>query len=310
VIYYRYSFKEKKRKGLTTLNHMHFKEVKGILSKHNGMNLYRGCTHGCIYCDSRSECYQINHDFFDVEVKINAPQLLEEALIKKRKKCMIGTGSMGDPYTHDEIKLKLTRKCLEIVAKHQFGLAIQTKSKRILRDLDLLKKINEQSKCVVQMTLTTYDDELSKIIEPDVSTTQERIQVLNVMKAHHIPTIVWLSPLLPFINDDINNLKKILNACLECSVKGIIWFGAGLTLRKGNREYFYQKLDQHFPGLKEKYIRLYGNQYEVKSPNHHQLNAIFHEFCIKHQIMHQVDDIFTYLHTYEQSIQYEQLSIF
>jgi DNA repair photolyase len=289
---------------------MHFKEVKGILSKTYGMNLYRGCTHGCIYCDSRSDCYQMDHDFFDVQVKINAPQLLEAVLIKKNKKVMIGTGAMGDPYTHDEIELKLTRKCLEIISKYRFGLAIQTKSNRILRDLDILKKINEQSKCVVQLTLTTYDDQLSKIIEPNVATTKERIEVLKTMKAHQIPTIVWLSPLLPFINDDRDNLMNILNACLETSVKGIIWFGAGLTLREGNREYFYDKLDQHFKGLKEKYISLYGNQYIVKSPDHKMLDQIFRDFCEKHKIMYDNDEIFSYLHHYESKERYQQLSLF
>jgi DNA repair photolyase len=289
---------------------MHFKEVKGILSKDGGMNLYRGCTHGCIYCDSRSVCYQMDHDFFDVQVKINAPELLEAALMKKKKKVMIGTGAMGDPYTHDEIELKLTRRCLEIISKYHFGLAIQTKSNRILRDLDILKKINEQSKCVVQMTLTTYDDTLSKIVEPNVSTTKERIEVLRTMNAHQIPTVVWLSPLLPFINDDKDNLLNILNACLETAVKGIIWFGAGLTLREGNREYFYDKLDQHFEGLKEKYMRLYGNQYIVKSPNHKMLDQTFRDFCEKHKIMHDNDEIFSYLHRYEPKTSYQQLSLF
>ena len=147
---------------------MHFVDAKGILSAQNGINLYRGCTHGCIYCDSRSRCYQINHAFEDIEVKQNAPQLLEKALRSKRKKCMIGTGSMCDPYMHCEEQLGLTRRCLEIIDRYGFGLAIQTKSDRILRDLDLLKSINEKSKCVVQMTLTTYDEELCKILEPNV----------------------------------------------------------------------------------------------------------------------------------------------
>ena len=133
---------------------MHEVEAKGILSAKNGINIYRGCTHGCIYCDSRSRCYQINHDFEDIEVKINAPALLEDTLRRKRKKCMIGTGAMCDPYIHLEEKLENTNKCLEIIYSYGFGLAIQTKSSRILRDLELLKKINDKTKCVVQMTLT------------------------------------------------------------------------------------------------------------------------------------------------------------
>ena len=139
---------------------MHETEVKGILSAQNGINIYRGCTHGCIYCDSRSKCYQMHHDFEDIEVKLNASRVLEDALRRKRKKCMIGTGAMSDPYIHLEEKLGNTRKCIELIYSYGFGLAIQTKSARILRDLDLLKKINDKTKCVVQMTLTTYDEAL------------------------------------------------------------------------------------------------------------------------------------------------------
>ena len=147
---------------------MHFVEAKGILSSGNGMNLYRGCTHGCIYCDSRSKCYGFNHAFEDIEVKGNAPELLEKALRSKRKKCMIGTGAMCDPYMHCEEELELTRKCLEVIERYGYGVAIQTKSDRILRDLELLKRIHEKAKCVVQMTLTTYDETLCRIVEPNV----------------------------------------------------------------------------------------------------------------------------------------------
>ena len=137
---------------------MHYVKAKGLLSNNNGMNIYRGCEHGCIYCDSRSRCYNMNHAFEDIEVKINAPELLEQALKHKRKRCMIGTGSMSDPYMPLEKELKLTRKCLEIIDKYNFGFTLITKSDLVLRDLDLLKKINEKTKCVVQMTITTFDD--------------------------------------------------------------------------------------------------------------------------------------------------------
>lgn len=161
---------------------MHEVISKGILSSNNGMNIYRGCTHGCIYCDARSHCYGMDHIFEDIEIKSNVLQLLEDTLRKKRKKCMIGTGAMSDPYIHLEEKLQNTRRCLEIIEKYGFGLAIQTKSNRILRDLDLLKSINNKAKCVVQITLTTYDEELCKIIEPNVSTTKERFEVLKIMR--------------------------------------------------------------------------------------------------------------------------------
>lgn len=219
---------------------MHTVEAKGILSAQNGMNIYRGCTHGCIYCDARSSCYQMDHAFEDIEVKINAPQLLEQALRRKRKKCMIGTGAMSDPYLHLEKKMKLTRKCLELIDEYGFGAAIQTKSDLILRDLDLLKRINRKTKCVVQMTLTTYDETLCSRIEPNVCTTAKRIEVLNRMKEEGIPTVVWMTPILPFINDTEENIRSLLNACQKAGVYGIVTFGVGLTLRDGDRQYYYQ----------------------------------------------------------------------
>lgn len=289
---------------------MHYKEVKGILSAGNGMNLYRGCTHGCIYCDSRSVCYNMTHDFEDIEVKINALSLLENSLKSKRKKSMIGTGAMSDPYIQLETKLEYTRKSLELMERYGFGISIQTKSNRILRDIDLLKKINDKTKCVVQMTLTTYDEELCKIIEPNVSTTKERFEVLKIMKENKIPTVVWLSPILPFINDTEENLRGILNYCMEAGVYGIINFGIGLTLREGNREYYYEKLEKHFPGLKEKYHQKYGYGYVIHSDNHNKLMKIFYEECRKHNILCDNEKIFQYLNEFEEKDRVEQLSLF
>jgi DNA repair photolyase len=289
---------------------MHFKEAKSILSPQNGMNIFRGCTHGCIYCDSRSKCYGMDHDFEDIEVKVNAPELLERALSRKRKKCMIGTGSMCDPYIPIEYQLRLTRKCLEIIAEHGFGLAILTKSDRILRDLDLLKRINETAKCVVQITLTTYDEALCRIIEPNVSTTRERFETLKVMRDNGIPTVVWLSPILPFINDTEENVRGILGYCVEAQVRGILCFSMGLTLREGNREYFYRKLDEHFPGLKEKYHRTYGYSYVVPSQNNDRLMGIFHSECEKHGILHDNEEIFRYMRTFDTGQHAGQLSLF
>lgn len=289
---------------------MHFKEVKGILSAKNGMNLYRGCTHGCIYCDARSKCYQMDHKFEDIEVKVNAPTLLEAALRSKRKKCMIGTGAMSDPYLSLEPELELTRKCISLIAQYGFGLSIQTKSNRILRDLDLLQKINETSKCVVQMTLTTYDEALCKIIEPGVCTTKERFEVLMIMKERKIPTVVWIDPILPFINDTEENLRGILSYCIEAKVYGIICFGMGLTLREGNREYFYEKLEKHFPGLKRQYQQTYGYAYEIYSEHDAKLRKVFHEVCNEHGILNNNQEVFRYLHEYEERNQVEQLTLF
>lgn len=288
---------------------MHHKEAKSILSSQNGMNIYRGCSHGCIYCDSRSKCYNMDHDFEDIEVKVNAPELLEAALRKKRKKCMISTGSMCDPYMHIEEKLGYTRKCLEIIDKYGFGVTVLTKSNRILRDMGLLTSINRKSKCVVQVTLTTYDESLCRILEPVVCTTRERFEVLKIMNENGIPTVVWLDPILPFINDTEENLRGILDYCVRAKVYGIICFGIGMTLREGNREYFYSKLDRHFPGLREKYHRKYGYSYEVTSDNNGKLMEIFYDECRKHGIVCDNNEIFRYLHTYEVK-QPEQLSFF
>lgn len=290
---------------------MHFVEAKGILTENHGrhgMNIYRGCTHGCIYCDSRSKCYQFQHPFEDIEVKINAPELLEKALKSKRKKCMIGTGSMSDPYMHCEEELCLTRSCLEIIRKYEFGLAIQTKSDRILRDIDLLDDINRSAKCVVQMTLTTYDDELCSILEPNVCNTKRRIEVLEEMQKRGIPTVVWITPILPFINDTEQNLSSILKDCARVGVKGIIDFGMGLTLREGDREYYYAALDKHFPGMKERYITRYGNAYDLPSPNAKELMQTFQKFCISNKIMYQPEDCFRYMN--ELPDKYEQMSLF
>ena len=289
---------------------MHFTKVKGILSPKNGMNLYRGCTHGCIYCDSRSTCYQMNHKFEDIEVKENAIELLEDALKRKRKKCMIGMGSMTDPYIPEELKLKHTRKALEVASKYGFGVTLITKSNRVLRDLDLLKEINQKTKCVVQMTLTTYDEELCKKIEPNVSTTKERFEALLTLRDAGIPTVVWLTPLLPYINDIEENLLGILNYCKEAKVYGIICFGIGVTLRDGNREYFYAQLDKKFPNLKEQYIKEYGNSYIINSKNNTKLMKIFYEFCEKNKIEHNPDKIFGYLNEFEDKTAFEQLSFF
>ena len=290
---------------------MHFVDAKGILiggKGRYGMNIYRGCSHGCVYCDSRSRCYQFTHAFEDIEVKRNAPELLEQALRSKREKCMIGTGSMSDPYMHCEEKLGLTRQCLEVISRYGFGAAIQTKSDRILRDIGLLEEINRKAKCVVQMTLTTWDERLCGILEPNVCNTQRRVEVLEEMRNRGIPTIVWMTPILPFINDTEENVRAILEACARVQVKGIIDFGMGLTLREGDREYFYAALDRHFPRLKEKYISTYGNAYEVPSPNSRQLMALFRKFCREHGMMYKPEDCFEYMGTLPEK--FEQMTLF
>lgn len=287
---------------------MHYKKYKKILSAQNGMNIYRGCTHGCIYCDTRSNCYQLNHEFTDIEVKEDAFILLDNELSAKRKPCMVGTGSMSDPYLQLEKELQYTRKCLEVILKHHCGLAIQTKSDLILRDMDLLDKINKDSKCIVEITLTTADDNLCKIIEPNVCVTSRRVEVLKKCNELGIKTVVWLDPFLPFINDTKENLLKLLDYCSDNHVYGVIFFGIGLTLRDGNREYFYQKLDEHFPGLKQVYMRKYGFEYQVMSDKNNELSKLLFEECQKRNIVCDVKKVFEFMRTYPQK--YQQLSLF
>ena len=281
---------------------MHFVKAKSILTTRPcGMNIYRGCSHGCIYCDSRSKCYQFTHDFEDIEVKQNAPELLEEALRKKRKRCMIGTGSMCDPYIPLEKELRLTRRCLEVIERHNFGIAIQTKSDLVLRDLDILANINNKTKAVVQMTLTTADDKLCKIIEPGVCPTSRRAEVLRTFADEGIPTVVWFSPLLPFINDTRENIEGIVDYCVRARVKAIICCGIGLTLREGNREYFYAAIDRaashdsRFVGIKENYQKSFGYSYMVSSPHEHELMKYLEKLCNQNNIMLGTDSVFNWI---------------
>ena len=265
---------------------MHYVTSKNILSTQNRMNIYRGCLHGCIYCDSRSKVYNMNHDFEDIEVKENMINLFKKELLN-RNKCMIGLGSMCDPYLPLEKYFKQTRKVLKLINRYGFGFTCITKSDLILRDLDLLRKINEKSKVVIQMTLTTSDEDLCKILEPNVCTTLKRVKVLETLNKEKIPTVVWLSPIIPFINDTEENINSIIDSCINANVKG--------TLRSGNREYFYKKLDEHFPNLKKKFIEKFSDKYEVTSPNNKKLMKIFKKRTSQHNIMNNPDDIFSYL---------------
>jgi len=286
----------------------HYTDVKGILSAGNGMNLYRGCQHGCIYCDSRSKCYQMKHDFEDIEVKHNAPALLENALRRKRARCMIGTGAMCDPYMPLEETERLTRRCVELIDRYGYGFTVQTKSDLVLRDMDLFESIHAKTKCVIQMTLTTVDEDLCRLVEPAVCTTMRRAEVLNIFRRESIPTVVWFSPILPFLNDTEENLRGILDICFAADVRGIICFNMGMTLRDGDREYYYDKLDEHFPGLKAQYIQAFGNSYVCESPNAKALWRVFCAECEKRGVLHRPQDVFAYLRAFAEKQDGEQLS--
>ena len=215
---------------------------------------------------------------------------------------------MSDPYNPLELELRLWRQCLEIIDRRRFGVTFLTKSDCFLRDIDLLTSINDKSKAVVQMTLTTADENLCRIVEPNVSTTAERYRALKTLQEAGIPNVVWLCPLLPYINDTPENLRAILDMCFDAGTKGIIMFDAGLTLRDGNRAYFYQALDCHFPGLRKVYEREYGLLYAIQSPRAARLMAMFHEECERRGVLHTPNEVFSYLREYPQP--YEQLSLF
>ncbi len=241
----------------------------------------------------------MNHKFEDIEVKKNSLDLLKKELLK-RPKAMIGTGAMTDPYIPLERELKYVRKSLELIYRYGFGFTCITKSDLVLRDLDLLKKINEKSKAVVQMTLTTADDDLCKILEPNVCTTSRRVDVLKALNENGIPTVVWLCPILPYINDTEENINNILDYCIDADVHGVLCFGMGLTLRDGNRQYFYEKLDKHFPGLKDRYIKEFGESYSIPSPNERELMEIFKRKTEENGILNDTYEILKYLAEFPQ----------
>lgn len=274
---------------------MHEADAKALLNSTNGMNIYRGCVHGCVYCDSRSACYRFTHPFEDVEVKRNAPELLEDFLRRRRKRCVISTGSMSDPYQPCEKELLLMRRCLELIERYGFGASVITKSDLVLRDLDLFESIHHRAKSVLQMTLTVADDELSRVLEPNVCPSSRRCEVLKEFQSRGVPGVVWLSPFLPFLTDTEENLRRLLDYCFSAGVKGIVCFGIGLTLRQGNREYFYQQLDRHFPGLSDEYRRTYGDAYVVSSPRNDELMRLFHAACEKHGVLHDPEACFRFI---------------
>lgn len=251
----------------------------------------------------------MNHEFEDIEVKENGISLLEDSLKRKRKKCMIAMGSMTDPYIKEELELNCTRKALELVNKHGFGATLITKSANVLRDLNLLKEINSKTKCVIQMTLTTYDEALCKNWDQCIYNKGEIWSPKNTGGQWNFDNSLVNSHTALY-NDTEENIIGLLNYCKEARVKGIICFEMGLTLRNGNREYFYRALDKSFPGLKNKYIEEYGTSYNLPSKNNSELMKLFHDFCDKENIMHDNDEIFDYLRTFEEKEVAKQLSMF
>ncbi|NKF07195.1 radical SAM protein [Clostridium gasigenes] len=256
------------------------------------MNIYKGCCHGCIYCDSRSSCYGIE-DFDRVRAKDNAVEIIRKELRGKRKKGVVGTGAMSDPYNPFEKRERLTRGALKQINNFNFGVAIATKSSLITRDIDILKKIKEHSPVLIKMTITTLDDELCSKIEPNVSLSSDRFSAIKKLSDNGIYTGVLLMPILPFINDDEENIIGIVKKAYECGAKFIFAYGMGVTLRENQRQYYYEKLIELFPEekLAKKYIEIYENRYEYQSINSKTLWQCFKRECEKYNMLYKMEDI-------------------
>ena len=295
---------------------MEFIKAKTIMSKVKygndwygvdyNMNLYRGCSHGCIYCDSRSNCYHI--DNFDVpKGKENALLILENELSKKKDHGVVGIGSMSDTYNPLEIKYEQTRGALKLISKYNFGVSIDTKSDLILRDLDLLKEINSKNNVIIKFTITTPHDDLSKIVEPHVCPSSKRFAAIKELTDNGIFAGVMMNPLLPFIEDNEEDIKELVRLAHLSGAKFIQSF-MGMTLRENQRDYYYEKLDKHFPGLKEKNKKYYGNKYNCPPPNYKELYKVFTNECDKYGILYNMKDI---IKAYKKEIKdNEQITLF
>lgn len=255
------------------------------------MNLYRGCCHGCIYCDSRSDCYRID-DFDTVCAKENALHILRDELRRKVRSGVIGTGAMSDPYNPFEAQELLTRHALELISAYNFGITVITKSSLIVRDIDVYKEISEHSPVLCKMTVTTADDELCRLLEPNVSLSSERFEALAKMADNGLFTGITMMPVLPFIEDSEENIMKIVRTAHECGVR-CIYPAFGMTLRSNQREYYFNKLDKLFPEqkLRERYIRTFGERYTCTSPKAKRLWNIFSAECERLGILYDMRDI-------------------
>jgi DNA repair photolyase len=248
-----------------------------------GMNLYRGCQHHCIYCDSRSLCYEIENFDGDVLVKANAIERLRDELPRKRRRGIVGTGSMNDPYMPLEEKTELTHRALEVIADFGFGVHVTTKSDLVLRDLPVLKRIDRTHRAVVSLTITTVEDDLAKKLEPGAPVSSRRFRALKRVSDAGVEARIALMPTLPFIEDTWENVSSIVDEAHRCGVRAIVpWFG--MSMRDRQREYFYDKLDALFPGVRARYEEAYGQDYSCPSPNAATLYERFCELCARHGI--------------------------
>ena len=269
------------------------------------MNIYKGCCHVCIYCDSRSRCYQIEN-FDTVRAKKDSTEIINRELKGKIKKGVVGTGAMSDPYNPYEKKYELTREALKLIDKYGYGIAIDTKSNLITRDIDILKSIKVHSPIITKITITTCDDRLSRIVEPNVSSSSERFDSIRKLSESGIYTGILMGPILPFIEDSEENIRGIIDLAYDSGAK-FINFHPGVTLRDNQREWYYDKLDESFPNLKYKYIQTYGYKYNCISPKYKNLLQIFKEECDKKNIIYKMEDI---IEDYKNKYRTTQISLF
>ncbi|MDW2798910.1 radical SAM protein [Clostridium boliviensis] len=271
------------------------------------MNIYRGCSHGCIYCDSRSDCYRIDH-FDTVRVKEDALRIIRDDLRRKVKTGVVGTGAMSDPYNPLENELKLTRHALELIDAFGFGAAIATKSTLLQRDIDILKSIADHSPVILKVTVTTSDDNLASKIEPRVSRPSDRLSLIAALKDQGLFAGILLMPVLPFLEDNEDNISSIIAAAKEAGAD-FIYPAFGVTLRNNQREWYYDRLGELFPGdnLAEQYMKRYGNNYQCTSPRARKLWQVFSEECSRNRILYKMPDI---IHAYKKNYQITQLSLF
>jgi len=270
------------------------------------MNLYKGCPFGCIYCDSRCEAYHIDN-FDEVRIKKNALQILEEELKSKGLKGVVSFGTLSDPYNPEEEKLELTRQALQLIAKYGFGVSIDTKSDLILRDIDLLKEIEKNNSVIIKISITTYDDELAKKIEPNVISSTRRFEVLKKMRQNGLYAGVLMTPVLPFLTDTEENILNMIVKSKEADSK-FIYTRMGMTLKTNQRDYYYKALDILYPGLKEDYMAVYGNKHFCNTLQFRHLMELFFKKCSENNILTDMDAI---INDYKKEIpQNEQMSLF
>ena len=289
---------------------MHYKEVKAILSPQNGLNVYRGCSYSCVFCDARSTCHRMDHEFDDIEVKAHAVDMLEYALKKKRTKSMIQIGASSEPYIPLEEELQLVRRCLNQIERFDFGLVLYTHSTLALRDIDILDKINRKTKCIVIVRLSTSDDALAKQMEADTSLPSERLMLMKKLTARGITVIVRLAPILPFINDSLENIQELLSYCEQANVYGILTDKMCPVLREGNRERFYQQLYKKFPDIYDRYEEVYGDEKTLKTENYAAIMTYIRETCEAHGIQYDNEELLRFTREYKNKTIGTQLSLF